>query len=153
MVYEICSDVIFFFKQKTAYEMRISDWSSDVCSSDLRAYFHHKSADWKANKPFRLAGWTAEELAKMPTYYIMDWADDMAQGVAKEAPSPAEVAACKWLTEDELRVYSGEYGRIGFQGGLQWYRCRTLPWPNAELNLFAGRTIEDRKSTRLNSSH
>src|SRR3546814_7362075 len=27
---------IFFFKQKTAYEMRISDWSSDVCSSDLQ---------------------------------------------------------------------------------------------------------------------
>src|SRR3546814_9691294 len=31
----ICSYTIFFFKQKTAYEMRISDWSSDVCSSDL----------------------------------------------------------------------------------------------------------------------
>src|SRR3546814_2815574 len=30
-----CSIVFFFFKQKTAYEMRISDWSSDVCSSDL----------------------------------------------------------------------------------------------------------------------
>src|SRR3546814_9874776 len=32
-----CSEVlcVFFFKQKTAYEMRISDWSSDVCSSDL----------------------------------------------------------------------------------------------------------------------
>src|SRR3546814_9569918 len=29
--------VVFFFKQKTAYEMRISDWSSDVCSSDLDA--------------------------------------------------------------------------------------------------------------------
>src|SRR3546814_7096946 len=29
------SFVVFFFKQKTAYEMRISDWSSDVCSSDL----------------------------------------------------------------------------------------------------------------------
>src|SRR3546814_1554657 len=28
--------IFFFFKQKTAYEMRISDWSSDVCSSDLR---------------------------------------------------------------------------------------------------------------------
>src|SRR3546814_12158732 len=28
---------VFFFKQKTAYELRISDWSSDVCSSDLRA--------------------------------------------------------------------------------------------------------------------
>src|SRR3546814_1507868 len=33
----VCSTVlfVFFFKQKTAYEMRISDWSSDVCSSDL----------------------------------------------------------------------------------------------------------------------
>src|SRR3546814_17983004 len=31
----ICFFVFFFFKQKTAYEMRISDWSSDVCSSDL----------------------------------------------------------------------------------------------------------------------
>src|SRR3546814_8912080 len=32
----ILSLLFFFFKQKTAYEMRISDWSSDVCSSDLR---------------------------------------------------------------------------------------------------------------------
>src|SRR3546814_2962731 len=31
----LCLFVFFFFKQKTAYEMRISDWSSDVCSSDL----------------------------------------------------------------------------------------------------------------------
>src|SRR3546814_4750290 len=31
----------FFFKQKTAYEMRISDWSSDVCSSDLETDEHH----------------------------------------------------------------------------------------------------------------
>src|SRR3546814_4409590 len=31
----MCCVYIFFFKQKTAYEMRISDWSSDVCSSDL----------------------------------------------------------------------------------------------------------------------
>src|SRR3546814_20439157 len=35
-VYEV---VVFFFKQKTAYEMRISDWSSDVCSSDLQRVF------------------------------------------------------------------------------------------------------------------
>src|SRR3546814_4937618 len=31
----MCNVCFFFFKQKTAYEMRISDWSSDVCSSDL----------------------------------------------------------------------------------------------------------------------
>src|SRR3546814_13744035 len=41
-VYDLLSPILlvvvcfFFFKQKTAYEMRISDWSSDVCSSDLR---------------------------------------------------------------------------------------------------------------------
>src|SRR3546814_20338189 len=32
----VCCVLFLFFKQKTAYEMRISDWSSDVCSSDLR---------------------------------------------------------------------------------------------------------------------
>src|SRR3546814_11165819 len=36
------SDFFFFFKQKTAYEMRISDWSSDVCSSDLFAVALHR---------------------------------------------------------------------------------------------------------------
>src|SRR3546814_4419805 len=35
MIYCYCCRLFFFFKQKTAYEMRISDWSSDVCSSDL----------------------------------------------------------------------------------------------------------------------
>src|SRR3546814_9029778 len=35
----MCGFVFFFFKQKTAYEMRISDWSSDVCSSDLFVSF------------------------------------------------------------------------------------------------------------------
>src|SRR3546814_9011935 len=34
--------IIFFFKQKTAYEMRISDWSSDVCSSDLQEQAEHQ---------------------------------------------------------------------------------------------------------------
>src|SRR3546814_4430083 len=36
--------LFFFFKQKTAYEMRISDWSSDVCSSDLAALVNTLSA-------------------------------------------------------------------------------------------------------------
>src|SRR3546814_1506597 len=34
----VCIVIFFFFKQKTAYEMRISDWSSDVCSSDLKMF-------------------------------------------------------------------------------------------------------------------
>src|SRR3546814_7371522 len=37
-VFVFCSSFVFLFKQKTAYEMRISDWSSDVCSSDLSPF-------------------------------------------------------------------------------------------------------------------
>jgi pimeloyl-ACP methyl ester carboxylesterase len=108
----------------------------------LRAYFHHKSADWTENKPFRLAGWTAEELAKMPTYYIMDLADDMPAAVAKEMPSAAETAACEWLPDRDLAVYAEEYRRTGFQGGLNWYRARTTGAFDSELQLFSGRTID-----------
>ncbi|MBI3199530.1 MAG: alpha/beta fold hydrolase [Rhodospirillales bacterium] len=108
----------------------------------LRGYYHHKSADWKANKPFELAGWTADELAKMPTYYIMDQADGMAETVAREIPSAGEIAANKWLTEEELTVYSSEYARTGFQGGLNWYRVRTTGRLTAELEVFTGRTID-----------
>jgi pimeloyl-ACP methyl ester carboxylesterase len=107
----------------------------------LRGYFHFKSADWPGNKPFRLASWSAAELAKMPTYYIMDLARDMAETVAPEMPSPGEIAACRWLPERELAVYSGDYERTGFQGGLQWYRCRTQGG-NADLGAFASRTID-----------
>src|SRR3546814_9514939 len=39
---------VFFFKQKTAYEMRISDWSSDVCSSDLRPCYHLRRCSRKS---------------------------------------------------------------------------------------------------------
>ena len=108
----------------------------------LRAYYHHKSADWKQNRPFRLAGWTADALAQLPTYYVMDLDKDMAATVAVEMPSASEIAACRWLTEAELAVYSAEFARTGFQGGLQWYRCRTSVTPNADLELFSGRTID-----------
>jgi pimeloyl-ACP methyl ester carboxylesterase len=108
----------------------------------LRAYYHHKSADWKDNKPHKLAGWTAIELAKMPTYYVMDLADDMPTAVAKEMPSPAAIAACQWLPDEKLAVYAGEYRRNGFQGGLNWYRSRTSGMFEAELQLYSGKTID-----------
>jgi len=108
----------------------------------LRAYYHHKSADWRQNRPFRLVGWTADELAKMPTYYIMDRDEDMPATVAHEMPSPTEIAACRWLPDDELRVYSNEYARTGFQGGLNWYRRGTGGLDISELQLFSGRTID-----------
>jgi pimeloyl-ACP methyl ester carboxylesterase len=108
----------------------------------LRAYYHHKSADWKANKPHKLGAWTAGELAKLPTYYIMELDKGMAETVAPHMPSSAETAKCAWLTEPELAVYSSEFGRTGFQGGLNWYRCRTVGRFDAELEIFSGRTID-----------
>ena len=108
----------------------------------LRAYFHHKSADWPGNKPFRLDGWTAAELSKMPTYYVMDLAESMPETVAHEMPSAAWIAACAWLTQAELAVYAAEYARTGFQGGLEWYRARTGGLFDAEQQVFAGRTID-----------
>lgn len=108
----------------------------------LRAYYHHKSADWRGNRPHPLASWTAAELAKMPTYYVMDLDQGMAATVAQEMPSPGEIAANRWLPDDELRVYSAEYERTGFQGGLQWYRAAADERVTAGLQLFAGRTID-----------
>jgi pimeloyl-ACP methyl ester carboxylesterase len=108
----------------------------------LRAYYHYKSADWKQNQPFPLKAWVAAEMARLPAYYVMDLGKGMAETVAPEMPSASEIAACKWLPDDELRVYSAEYERTGFQGGLQWYRCRTERRHNAELDVFHGRTID-----------
>src|SRR3546814_1126024 len=60
-----CFILFFFFKQKTAYEMRISDWSSDVCSSDLHdaaGKAHHRHArddpgnDGSQSSPYHSAG-------------------------------------------------------------------------------------------------
>ena len=128
------------------YSTREADADMRDCAQGLhaflRAYYHYKSADWQGNKPFRLSGFTAEELAKMPSYYIMDLSEGMAETVAPFMPSAEDVAACRWLTEKELQVYTGEYARTGFQGGLQWYRCRTEAVDTAELELFSGRTID-----------
>jgi pimeloyl-ACP methyl ester carboxylesterase len=108
----------------------------------LRAYYHHKSADWKGNKPYPLQSWSASELAKLPTYYVMDLDETMPEAVAKEMPTPAEIAANRWLPDRELAFYASEYARTGFQGGLQWYRCGTSGTFNSELQLFAGRNID-----------
>lgn len=108
----------------------------------LRAYYYMKSADWPGNHPHPLASWSANELAKIPRYYIMDLDKGMAETVAAVMPSPAQITACKWLTEDELNVYSTEYTRTGFQGGLEGYRMGQDAQNAVELRAFAGRTID-----------
>ena len=105
----------------------------------LRAYYYMKSADWKGNDPHPLAARSAAEWAKLPRYYVMDLDKGMAEQVAAEMPSPAEIAACKWLPDSELRVYTEEYGRTGFQGGLNGYRGSP---GDVDLQLFAGKTLD-----------
>jgi pimeloyl-ACP methyl ester carboxylesterase len=108
----------------------------------IRAYYHFKSADWAGNQPHRLAARTAEQWALMPEYYIMDLDAGMAETVAAKMPSAAEIAANSWLPDDELEVYATEYGRTSFQGGLNGYRMGGTILGRAEVELYAGRTID-----------
>ncbi|MEZ5729858.1 MAG: alpha/beta hydrolase [Burkholderiaceae bacterium] len=128
------------------YSSREADADMHDCAQGIhdfmRAYYHVKSADWPRNAPYRLEAWDAESLALMPTYYIMDAGQTMAETVAPHLPTPAQIASNEWLPEAELRVYSDEYRRTGFQGGLQWYRCATSPRVVAEMQLWSGRTID-----------
>src|SRR3546814_7612132 len=104
----------FFFKQKTAYEMRISDWSSDVCSSDLP----HVDA---------LASIADTHISCHPNAGLPN-----AFGGYDESP------------DDMARVLRefAEAGLLNIVGGC----CGTTP---EHIRAIA----EDRKSTRLNSSH
>jgi len=108
----------------------------------LRAYYHMKSADWAPNKPHPLEARTATEWAKLPRYYVMELGKDMARTVAPHMPSAAEIEACRWLTDAELGLYSAEYSRTGFQGGLQWYRVESEPGSVSQLQIFSGRTLD-----------
>jgi len=108
----------------------------------LRAYFHMKSADWPGNRPYRLRGRNAAEMAKMPAYYVMDLGAGMAETVAPNEPTMARAAACRWLSNKDLAVYAGEFGRTGFQGGLQWYRAAFDRMFRVEMAAFAGRTLD-----------
>jgi len=110
----------------------------------FRAYYHYKSADWKGNKPHPLKARTAAEMAKIPTYYVMERDKGMAATVAPFMPSAAEIAQCKWLTEAEVDIYATEYARTQFTGALQGYRVRRGSDPKsiAEMHTFSGRTID-----------
>jgi pimeloyl-ACP methyl ester carboxylesterase len=110
----------------------------------FRAYYHYKSADWKGNNPHPLKARIAEEMAKIPTYYVMEKDKGMAETVAPFMPSPAEIAACKWLTDAEVDVYASEFGRTQFTGALQGYRVRRGSDPKslAEMRTFSGRAID-----------
>src|SRR3546814_7396619 len=101
--------VLFFFKQKTAYEMRISDWSSDVCSSDLG---EQACGDFLAVVRLRLL------LAVATIRRPVEHADGVIERVVEQAAAQLHAI---------VAVRAELVGQAAF--------------------------VEDRKSTRLNSSH
>lgn len=110
----------------------------------FRAYYYYKSADYPGNHPHPLKARTAEEMAQIPTYYVMEKDKGMAATVAPVMPSADYIAHCRWLTESEVEVYATEYGRTGFTGALQGYRVRRGSDPKsiAEMQTFSGRAID-----------
>jgi pimeloyl-ACP methyl ester carboxylesterase len=89
-----------------------------------------------------LAGWSAAELARLPPYYVMPQGVGMPAVVAPHAPAADDPAPQRWLPDGELTVYTSEFARTGFQGGLNWYRCLTDPAQLVELTLFDGRRTD-----------
>ena len=123
-----------------------SDWDNPPQGLEayLRGYFHLKSADWKHNAPRPLSEWSAQELAIMPEYYIMQADDSMPQTVSKNMAGENAAQTESWLSPADLQVYCREWHRVGFQGALNWYRAQTASTPQSkkDLLLYAGRRIE-----------
>jgi pimeloyl-ACP methyl ester carboxylesterase len=110
----------------------------------FRGYYFSKSADYKGNNPHPLKARTAEEMAQIPNYYVMERDKGMAATAASFMPPADYIAQCKWLTEAEVEVYATEYGRTGFTGALEGYRVRRGSDPRsiAEMQTFASRAID-----------
>src|SRR3546814_9130859 len=131
--------VVFFFKQKTAYEMRISDWSSDVCSSDLS--FGSRLLEQPADSADDAVEQSAVARSRNPASGGV-----LGQGVSgrlfgSAVRSPSSIILPK-LGTSERRVefvVDAPFLAGDFEGFAE--------------DSFGLRLVEDRKSTRLNSSH
>src|SRR3546814_1202506 len=117
----------FFFKQKTAYEMRISDWSSDVCSSDL---------------PVQLV------LLILLVFSFLSWVIIIRKYTqTKAALEDAEAFEERfWSGGDLAQLFREVSNGSGNNGGIE-----NIFEPG--FREFASQRQRDRKSTRLNSSH
>src|SRR3546814_2535210 len=138
---------VFFFKQKTAYEMRISDWRSDVCSSDLAAgrQPRHRRDDDRGD-----GGGPGRQPDAQPLRQRDD-GDDADRPASDRRPGIRQRQDARRLRPGAGAVHRhaaaqhrGPAGREEISRGLRIMTAERLPtdWKS-----------EDRKSTRLNSSH
>src|SRR3546814_8768230 len=124
-----CVNCVFFFKQKTAYELRISGWSSDVCSSDLE---EPRSA--------AVPGAVAFVRADPRIIVIFDAREDVA--------APEGLAGGQRCL---LRSRIAIFGNPGLDRALQSLEFGIEDEVHHARNGI--RTVRDRKSTSLNYSH
>src|SRR3546814_4754928 len=79
---------VFFFKQKTAYEMRISDWSSDVCSSDLLTF---DPRQFSVEQRF----YTSKDGTKVPMFVVMKKGIDRSKRSEERRVGKECVSTCR----------------------------------------------------------
>jgi pimeloyl-ACP methyl ester carboxylesterase len=125
-------------------EQAASDWDRPPqgLQAYLRGYIHVKSANWARNKPHPLKGWTAEQAALLPFYYIMPYQSNMPEVVVDLMDGEDASLTTSWLSDDALAVYVQEWGRTGFQGALNWYRAAGDPGFRSDLALFVGKSTD-----------
>src|SRR3546814_10240199 len=86
---------MFFFKQKTAYEMRISDWSSDVCSSDLTPHIHVRRPSGHIHRLRRCGG--------APNVKSKNQSQNQSHACRKPAGAAEVASSCPLLSWERLQ--------------------------------------------------
>src|SRR3546814_5938747 len=139
----ICFRFFFFFKQKTAYEMRISDWSSDVCSSDL----NFAEPTWRVS--------LEHDLATDVLGYV-SYNRGFKSGVFNAGTATAPVVEPEIVDAYEGGVKATFLDRKVRLNTAAFY----YDFQDIQLSAFVSgqpqtlrNAARDRKSTRLNSSH
>src|SRR3546814_1935144 len=102
-----CSSFVFFCKQKTAYEMRISDWSSDVCSSDLYEYEQKEVGIGAGELALRLLESLLPEDLRTPGNLPGDWEwdtarDDFIRYAQRRALGPSTASLVRAAEERDI---------------------------------------------------
>src|SRR3546814_10190519 len=144
----MCSMIFFFFKQTTAYEIRISDWSSDVCSSDLQTRLRRPGPVLTALRQLGLFLDLSHLLDRERRYCLNQPSEMVDVGaaagfgpplLATDIPCPLQRSDVL-LDRARMNVHRLRHRGLGRKG----LALRRPPF---------ARQIQDRKSTRLNSSH
>src|SRR3546814_2325065 len=164
MCFPLKNFFFFFFKQKTAYDMRISDWSSDVCSSDLRNHFPAMCGRfYQTSDPTRLRDrfGTANAIPNLQPRFKS--APTQALAVVRYDPEAGErsLDLLRWdliprRAKDPAignKLINAREEAVAAKPAFRDTSRRRFQIPNSVFRASSTALAQDRKSTRLNSSH